>query len=154
MYAGHGLRLSSSVKLSGAVITDSIMRAFQVDEEEAVRMKEEIGINPEENKALFEAIAPSVADFKEQIQQYIEFYYKSSSHAHGSDAQFGKILLVGGGARIRGFDKYLAVSLNLPVEIANPWINILKPPLRETPELPFEESTRYATALGLGLGVF
>ncbi len=152
VYAGRGLRLSSSVKLSGAVITENIMRALKVDEEEAVRLKEEVGINPKENGALYEAIIPALTDFKEQVQKYIEFYYKSSGHTHGSVAEIGKILLVGGGARIWGFDKYLAVALGIPVEIANPWVNILKPPLKEVPELAFGESTRYATAIGLALG--
>jgi len=154
VYAGRSLRLSSSVILSGAGITDSIMRALKVDENEAVRLKEEVGINAKENEPLYEAIVPSLTDFKEQVQGYIEFYYKSLGHAHGSGSKVGKILLVGGGARIKGFDKYLAVSLGIPVDIANPWVNILKPPLKETPELSFQESTRYATALGLALGNF
>lgn len=154
VYAGRGLRLSSSVKLSGAVITESIVKALKVSEEEAVRLKEEVGINPKENESVYEAIIPALTDFKEQIQKYIEFYYKSSGHVHGSAAQIGKVLLVGGGARIMGFDKYLAVSLGIPVELANPWVNILNPPLQETPELPFRESIRYSTALGLALGSF
>lgn len=151
IYGGQSLRFSSSVKLSGEIFTQSIMKVMRVGEEEAVRLKEEVGLNERENKSVYEAMIPPLTDFKEQIEKYIEFYAARSEHAHSGVSAVSKVLLCGGGTTIKGLDKYLALSLGIPVEIGNPWVNILKPPLRETPELPFVESVRYATALGLAL---
>jgi hypothetical protein len=35
--------------------------------------------------------------------------------------------------------------------LGNPWINILPEPQKAVKELPFEESLKYTTALGLAL---
>lgn len=43
------------------------------------------------------------------------------------------------------------MELKVPVELGNPWINILPKPLKEVPELPYEKSLGYTTALGLAL---
>ena len=130
------------------------MRAMNVGEDEAVRLKEEVGVDQKENETVYEAVIPVLNDFKQQIQSYIEFYSTSfdSGHAHESAPQIGKIILCGGGTRIRGLEKHLTLSLGLPVELANPWVNILTSTPKELPELPFIESVRYATALGLALG--
>ena len=42
-------------------------------------------------------------------------------------------------------------KIKIPVEIANPWINILPEPLKKIPGLSFDRSLSFATALGLGL---
>lgn len=152
IYAGYSIRFSSSVKLSGALITQNIMRALGMNEEEAVKMKEEVGIDEKQNDVVYEAIVPALTDLKQQITQYIEFYATRAAHAHDSASKVEKILLSGGGARIRGLEKHLTVALGIPVEIANPWVNILKFPLKEIPEMPFMESVRYTTAFGLALG--
>ena len=62
-----------------------------------------------------------------------------------------KILLCGGGANLKGLSELLALELKIPVEIANPWVNILSEDQKETSELPFEKSLGYAVALGLAL---
>jgi hypothetical protein len=45
----------------------------------------------------------------------------------------------------------LASSLNTKVEIGNPWVNILKEEIKEVPDISFENSLGYTTALGLAL---
>ncbi len=62
-----------------------------------------------------------------------------------------KIWLSGGGASLKGLAGFLSSEFKIPVELGNPWINILPEPLKEVPQLPFEESLKYTTALGLGL---
>ena len=62
-----------------------------------------------------------------------------------------KILLCGGGANLKGLANFLALELKSPVELGNPWINILPEPLKEIPELPYEKSLSYTSTLGLAL---
>jgi len=59
-------------------------------------------------------------------------------------------LLCGGDANLIGFPEYLSYELKLPVEIGNPWINILSFEKR-IPEIELRESLSYAIALGLAL---
>jgi Tfp pilus assembly PilM family ATPase len=105
----------------------------------------------EKDPRVFDAIIPVITDLKEQIKQYIDFYTGHATHIHNNKSGIWKVLLSGGDAQLIGLEKYLTLALGIPVEKVNPWINILEPPLRETPELSYEDSIRYATALGLAL---
>ena len=62
-----------------------------------------------------------------------------------------KIFLCGGGANLKGLTNFLSLELKIPVELGNPWTNILPEPLREVPELPYEKSLAFTTTLGLSL---
>jgi len=151
IYAGRGLRFTSSVEISEDIMTANIARSMGINIEEAEKLKKEIGMNRDENEKVFEAIVPVMTDLKEQINKYMDFYMEHAAHVHSGGEAIAKVLLSGGGARLKGIEKYLTTALRVPVEIASPWINILEPPLRETPELSYLESIRYATALGLAL---
>ena len=60
-------------------------------------------------------------------------------------------LLCGGRANLKGLPDLFSHELGIRVSVGNPWINILPEPLREIPELSFEDSLKYTTALGLSL---
>jgi Tfp pilus assembly PilM family ATPase len=62
-----------------------------------------------------------------------------------------KIILSGQGSNLPGLVGFLASSLNTKVEIGNPWVNILKEEIKEVPDISFENSLGYTTALGLAL---
>jgi len=61
------------------------------------------------------------------------------------------VLLCGGGVNLKGFAEFFSKQLKIPVELSNPWINILPAGKKETSKLPYQESLRYTTALGLAL---
>jgi len=151
IYAGGGIRFTSSTQISSSVITENIMRALKIDMEEAERLKQSVGLNRSEDERVFEAIVPAMTDLKQQISKYINFYASHIAHVHGDNSGIEKIMLTGGGSLLKGIEKYLTLGLKIKTERANPWINIFEPPLRETPELPYHKSIRYATALGLAL---
>ncbi len=151
IYAGRGLRFSSSIDISEDIMTMNIARSMSISVEDAEKLKKEIGMNRDENEKVFEAIIPVMTDLKEQIKSYADFYAEHAAHVHSGGEGIEKIFLSGGGARLKGIEKYLTTALRMPAEIASPWINILEPPLRETPELSYLESIRYTTALGLAL---
>ncbi|MBI1888928.1 MAG: type IV pilus assembly protein PilM [Candidatus Spechtbacteria bacterium] len=151
IYAGRGIRFTSSVKISGDMMTKNIARALNVDEKRAEELKKDVGLNREKDGRIFEAAIPLLTDLKEQMSEYIEFYAEHALHAHDEEPLISKILLCGGGAGLEGLEKYLSTALHIETVTANPWVNILESPLVETPELPYKESIRYATALGLAL---
>ena len=96
---------------------------------------------------------PALTDLIEQIKRYLSYYQTHASHEHlpPNGKGVSKIFLCGGGANLKRLTDFLSTELKIPVELGNPWINILPEPLKEVPELPFEKSLSYTTALGLAL---
>jgi len=105
------------------------------------------------NKKIFETLIPALTDLTEQIKKCLDFYrtHASPEHLLPEMEDVKKIFISGGGANLKGLADFLSSGLGIPVAFGNPWINILPEPLKEVPELSFEESLRYTTALGLAL---
>ena len=105
-----------------------------------------------ENK-IFEALIPALTDLIEQIKRYLDYYQTHADNKRflSSSQKVKKILICGRGANLKGLSDFLSSELKIPVELGNPWINILPTFLKEVPELPFEESLGHTTALGLTL---
>ena len=62
-----------------------------------------------------------------------------------------RILISGGGANLKGFDRYLTKKLGISTIIGNPWTNILSEPQNRIPEEYLRRSFSYAKTLGLAL---
>ena len=138
--------------VGGEDITKAVERHLAISRDEAEKLKIEQGLSRgEKNKKPFEAIIPVVSALKDEI--YRHFHYWNNHHP--SDLVINKIILAGGQATLPGLAEYLSINLNVNVLVANPWINVtgIK---KEVPDLPFNESLRYTTAIGLalrGLGI-
>lgn len=157
MFSGYALRITSSLGISGALLTDVIARGLKLDQKAAEKLKKQYGLlgKDKSGKQVFECLIPALTDLVEQIKNYINFYQSHAKHQHLTKSDtlpsISKIILCGGGAALKGLDSFLALNLKTTVEKANPWINILRPPLREIPELSYEKSLSYTTTLGLAL---
>jgi len=168
VFSGYSLRFTFSIPVSSQKFTEAISKTLKKDLTEAEKLKIKYGLKrekkDEESERVFEAMIPALTDLIEQIKRYLSFYQTHDAHEHLLPRQkFGdrglppdgkgvtKIFLCGGGANLKGLVDFLALEFKIPVEIGNPWVNILPKPLREVPELPFEKSLGYTTALGLAL---
>lgn len=173
IFAGRAIRFTSSIPVSSGLFTESIARTLNISSERAENLKTRYGVaGPKKVKLLarqkngiefhkevtyekkvFDALVPPLIDLKEQIKTYLDYYFSHAAHEHLPPNHQGieKILVSGGGANLKGLIKFLREQLQIPVGLANPWVNILPPPLKGLPELPFEESLKYATAIGLAL---
>jgi len=163
IFSGKSLRFTSTIPVSSQKLTESISNTLKVDLKKAEEFKIKHGLEGE--KAVFEAMIPPLTDLVEQIKTHLDYYHshekeiqpvrkekgekKTGTKKKGND--LNKILLCGGGANLKGLVSFLASNLKIKVELGNPWVNILKRPLKEVPELPFEQSLGYTTALGLAL---
>lgn len=125
IFSGYSIRLTSSIPFSSK---DLIKRG-----------RESLKIN--------------LNELIDQIKKYISYYQTHASHQHISEKNGGieKIIISGKKANLRGLPSFLSFSLNLPLEIANPWVNILAEPFKKIPKLSFGESLEYTVALGLAL---
>jgi len=156
IFSGSSVRFTSSIPVSSQNFTDAIARALKIHGKDAEELKVKYGLAEKEHKEgleIFEALIPSFTDLVEQIKTHLYYYQGHAQHEHLSPNGKGvaKILLSGGGANLKGLSSLLAAELKIPVEIGNPWVNILPEPLKEIPELHFDKSLSYTTALGLAL---
>lgn len=170
IFSGYSLRFTSSTPISSYQLDEAISRSLDIDLKEAEKLKLKYGLRMSEEypnseiksklvtkkipqKDIYEAIIPVLADLTGEIKRYLSYYQTHSSHEHLFTKNRGvqKIILSGKDANLKGLTAFLSSSLKIPVELGNPWVNILPYPLREVPELSFGESLGYTTALGLAL---
>jgi len=156
IFSGYSSRFTTSVPISAEHFTQGIEKALSVEKSEAEQLKMQYGLSGREDsvgRKVFEALIPSLTDFIEQMQKYMSYYESHISHQHlrRPAKDIRNILLCGGGANLKGLPEFLTKELKIETVVGNPWHNILPTPLKELPPMPFQDSIRYTTALGLAL---
>ncbi len=176
--AGRAVRFSGSMTFSGELIDQKIIQDLKVTKEKAKDIIKKYGIldtfNPVlklkaiqtktgqiqfssqlvSGKKLAEILAPILSDFIKEIWRYLAFYSEHALHEHLPETNKGKIreiIITGGLANFKGLKEFLQKELGLKVQLANPWVNVLVPPLNSMPELDLAQSQQYTTAIGLAL---
>jgi type IV pilus assembly protein PilM len=146
----HGfVQFSSTTSFGGAQLTSAIQKQFGVGVEEARKIKYKEGLfkTSGEDESISFGLASTISVLRDEIQRVSAYWLKQTQ---GGGSPVEKIILCGKDAAIPGFADYLSSSLKLPVEISNVWNNISY--YNEVvPEISFEDSLSYATALGLVL---
>ena len=159
IFAGSSIRFTSSTAISSKGLTEAIARDLKIEEKEAEELKIKYGLNPDKKskgkkkKKVFEVIIPIITDLIEQVKKYEDYYktHNADGEVRSSDKEIKEILLCGRGINLKGLPEFISSETKIPVKKANPWVNILSQPLKEIPELSYEESLGYTTALGLAL---
>jgi len=166
IFSGYSLRFTSSIPISSQRISEIISTGLGISIAEAEDLKTKAGLSQDFHKKredgseiavaakrILEIADPLMVDLVNRVKSYLGYYQSYVSHEHlSSDVkEVKKILLCGDGASFKGLDDFLSVKLKIPVEIANPWINILPEIKKEIPGLSFDKTLSFATALGLGL---
>lgn len=145
--------LTGSVNFSAKEAAEAIAGALGVDPDEAdkIRWEEKMLKDPKHGSNIEQALSPAYDRIAEAIHSYTGFLNEHLKEEGGSIKNIEKLVVSGGGARLPGITKQLSMLIQKPVERANPWINVLPHPLKETPDISYEESMRYTTAIGLAL---
>ena len=156
IFAGSSLRFTASIPISSVQLSEHIAKSLNIDVKQAEYAKAHyglVGVNDPEGREVFDALIPPITDLLEQIKKHMSFYESHAQHQHlpARRSAIKKVLLCGGGANLPGLTEFLRKELDLDVKLGNPWSNILPSPLREVPGMPFKDSVRYTTALGLAL---
>ncbi len=152
IFSGTAIRFTSSTTFSSAQMTQQITKDMSLPFAEAEKLKRTFGLDKRKMRGrIFRAVSDTLNHIVGYIQTHIAYYRDHAPHEHEGKAEIAEIILCGGGSNLLGLDTYLSVELKLPVHRGNPWINILKPPLKEIPLLPYDRSLGYTTALGLAL---
>lgn len=159
IYSGYSLRFTSSVPVSYQKFTEVISRSLKMTPARAEKMKIKYGMDgtdKQEGKAVFRALLPQITDLLERIKNYLSYYQSHATHEHLTNGshRVAKILLCGDGANLKNLFEFLAQELKIPVELGDPWVNILPKNPKEIPKIFFAESLGYTTVLGLALRSF
>ena len=159
IFAGHSVRFTFSIPVFSQSFNQVISRSMKIDLIKAEKLKIKYGLEGKSTKIgkeVFESLIPILTDLTEQIKKYLDYYQEHASHEHlpPNGKAIEKILICGGGAKLKDLTVFLSSQLKTPVEIANPWINILSSAAQPKEKMLIyekEESLGFATALGLAL---
>lgn len=103
----------------GSQITEAIMSKFDVSHEEADRIKLG-GVKMDQERAAMEEIFTSVVSgWVQEIKRALDFLGTTYP-----DESIEKIFVTGGSCRIPGFQKYLEMETDIPVEELNPFSSL------------------------------
>lgn len=151
----HALQFTSSVSLGSADFTDGLMREYSITKEEAEKMKTDPAyenVDLDENK-LFAAMINGFSAIKDETQRVMVYWqsFQDKIKSSGDNvSMIKKIIFSGHDALLPGLKEYFSTSLNVEVEVANVWQNVLD--LKEiVPDIKFNDSLDFATAIGLAL---
>lgn len=146
IFFDNSLRFTTSCQISSKQFNEAIVNKLNVSLKKAEELKIKHGItDSKKGKEITEALSSNLNELIEQTKKYLGY---SQGEYH---QKITKVLLCGGGVNLKGFVEFFSDQLKMPVELSNPWVNILPAGKKETSKLTYQESLRYTTALGLAL---
>lgn len=147
-------RVVRDIFISGNTLTKSIMKATQSDYAKAEELKKQHGVivDPaEKEKALQEgqrealavsqAVATVAKDLVSEVHRSVDFFL-----SQGPERSIGRIVLMGGTARLKNLAKHLSLELKVPVNVLDPFSF-----LPQSAEIPAELAPAFSVAVGLAL---
>ena len=155
VFAGKSLRFTASIPVSGFGLTQALSQSLSLPVQEAEELKKTQGIVSlrDISRRETEPLMPLLSDLVKEVRKYMGYYESHASHQHltQEEKRIKKVFLAGGGANLAGLSEFLSKELEASVVQGNPWVNIFEESLKELPPLPFDQSLKYATSLGLAL---
>jgi len=137
------LLVSSTVNGGGDTFTSLISKSMKMSMEQAAKLKNEVGIAfSDKQQRIIDAIKPQVDTLIREIQKSNRFY---SERTDKSGKKITRVVTVGGGAVMPGFNQYLSKQLRLPTSNLEPWQEISFGSLK-MPDEP--DRSMYITAAG------
>ena len=146
------IQFTTTLNVGGNLLTEAVIKKFNLDFKEAQERKERIGLMADKNgeSDMFSALVLPVSTLRDEIKRYWMYWHTQKEEMH---RKIEKIIICGGEANVPGLREYLSASLKEHVEMGNPWRNITNFE-NYIPEIPYNHSLRYTTALGLALSSF
>ena len=149
--AGGTVQFTATIPIGGGTLTDAISKNLNIPYEEAENMKRAKGVLGgvgDENFSL--AIMSTISILRDEIARHHSYWGAHEDEYGKARPPIKKIYLCGGDSNLSGFIDYLASGLPVSVGLANVMVNVNS--LDEyVPEISFNDSLRYATAIGLAL---
>ncbi|HEC30531.1 MAG TPA: hypothetical protein ENI66_00765, partial [Candidatus Yonathbacteria bacterium] len=145
-------RFTSTIDIGGGSLTKAIEKILKISTKEAEVIKKENNVmsRGENNEELFLTVMSIVGVLKDEINKHYVYWYTHKDQYGRKRPKIDKIILCGGDANLAGLPEYLSSGFNVAVERANVMANVNSLD-SYIPEISFNESLHYATAIGLAL---
>ncbi len=141
---GGVLTFTRSVGAGGDALTRAISQGLDFNPTQAEEFKKTYGLQKDKLEGkMVEVVRPIMDTVVNEIKRAAAFY-----HEKYKDDAIQSILLAGGTARLPGMVTYLAESLGLEVQLANPWSGITRDPRFNVLNT---EGPNFCVAVGLAL---
>lgn len=131
-----------NIDIGGSSFTRVLSRGMSIASERAEDVKIEQGFSASNGQAA-ELFQPTIDKIILEIEQMMDDYMREGGK------KVERILIAGGGGKLKGLPEYMSKNLNLPVEIGNPVQFIKTPP--KLKNILEKNSTELSTAIGLAL---
>lgn len=135
--------LVRSINIGNASFVRSVAQGLNVDEEQATQFLQKFGVTQTKLEGqVLKAVKGSLDSVMSEISKSIKFFASQNP-----DVALEKVILTGRPTALPEMPSYVANALNLPVEIANPWMNVSYPAQQQ--EALMSQSLQFAVAVGL-----
>lgn len=146
-----GVKFASTIPTGSLHLTEVIAKDLGISYEEAEKLKISQGIEAGgKNGKLSPSVLGIIKSLREDINKNYLYWQSYNNDADKKHVVVKKIYLSGGGSNLQGFTSYLGAGLPVSVELANVMVNVNTLD-QYVPEINFNESLHYSTAIGLAL---
>lgn len=135
------MRFTTSVPQGGDILTTQLAQGLGITPEEAAEKKALVGVSREaQDQTIASPLRSAAKSLVERVRQVV------------NQGTIQAILLGGGAANLPGISEvFNEVFSGVPVEMGNPWTNLLAAGSEHMAPLSGEDAAHFATALGLAL---
>ncbi len=134
---GQRVLMNRNIGVSGDDFTAALQRAFGLDFDSAEEIKVDYGTatipTDDEEELLnfdakreqyspgrvYEALRPVLVELTTEIRRSLEFF-----RVQAGDADIHRMLITGGGAKLRGLPEAISDALGFRVELGDPWLTV------------------------------
>ena len=156
--------MNRNIGVSGDDFTAALQRTFGLDFDSAEEVKLDYGtatIPTEDEEELlnfdakreqfspsrvYEALRPVLVDLTTEIRRSLEFF-----RVQTGDAVISRMLVTGGGAKLRGLPDAIGDALGFRVEIGDPWLSVVVDERQFDEQYLLKVGPEFSVALGLAL---
>ncbi|RJR27394.1 type IV pilus assembly protein PilM [candidate division WWE3 bacterium] len=145
---GGFVRFTRNVQIGGDVMTRSIQQSLNLDYNQAEEYKKVYGMDKNQvDGKIYDVVKPHIDSMIEEVKRASIFFTKQQPNAN-----IKRVILTGGAAQMPGLLLYMASNLDLEVEVANPFRDLILGPKaqQKNPSL-LEQGPIFSSAYGLAL---
>ena len=146
-YKGY-VRFTRSINVGGDAMTKALAQELKIDPTQAEEYKKTYGLDSSQAEGkIFSVIQPVFDTILGEINRSKTYYT-----THNPSVTINKVILSGGTALMPNILFYIANNVNVEVELANPWKNILlSSKIQKDKDFLIEQGPVFVTAVGLAL---
>lgn len=141
---------TATIEFGGAMLTQTLSTRLGITLAQAEEWKKTVGLShSQEHAAFFDVLSAGIIPLKDEINRRF-LYWQERKEQLGGFPSIEAVYICGGHGNLHGLTDYLEASLRLPVMQVNSWVNCFSFE-QYIPDLSFESSMSYVTAIGLAL---